>query len=414
MSSTHGAAADSGSTSLPGLAEIADVGVDRIRGGYSRHLFDDADRTLRDWFTERASRLGLDVERDRNGNLWAWWGEPGPNAFVTGSHLDSVPGGGAFDGPLGIVSALEALGRLRDAGHRPARPVAVVAFAEEEGSRFGVACLGSRLLTGALHPDRARALRDEAGRSLAQVYADAGLDPAAIGPDPARLDMIGTFVELHVEQGRGLVDLDEPVALAASILGHGRWRIRFRGQGNHAGATPMQSRQDPMVAAAATIARIPDLALAVEGSRATVGRVSALPGGTNVIPSVVDCWLDARAATDDATNALLQSIRAAARDAAAVNACSVEITEESWSPTVRFPDDTRAAIGAHIAPRGQSVPALPSGAGHDAGILAAHIPSAMLFVRNPTGVSHAPEEFATADDCAAGIAALERVIRGET
>lgn len=415
MSAFGSGGADSGATSLPGLAEIADVGADRVRGGYSRHLFDDADRTLRDWFLERAERIGLAVERDRNGNLWAWWGEPGPNAFVTGSHLDSVPGGGAFDGPLGVVSALEAVGRLRRSGHRPARPVAVAVFAEEEGARFGVACLGSRLLTGALDPDRARALRDATGRTLADVVAEAGLDPHHIGPDPDRLAMIGTFVELHVEQGRGLVDLDAPVGLASSILGHGRWRFRFEGQGNHAGATPMSDRRDPMVAAAAMIARVPALTAAVPGARATVGRLQALPGGTNVIPAVVECWLDARADEDTQTAALVDRIRAEAAEAALANGCTLDVREESWSGSVRFPAEPRAAIAAalHAGSPGP-VPVLPTGAGHDAGILAAHLPSAMLFVRNPTGVSHAPEEFADADDCAAGIDALERALRSAT
>ena len=132
------------------LAEIEDVGRDRRRGGYTRHVFDDAERELRDWFVERAQRLELEVTTDRNGNLWAWWGEPGPDAFVTGSHLDSVPGGGAHDGPLGVVSALAAVEQLKAAGFVPSRPLAVVVFAEEEGSRFGLACLGSRLLSGAV------------------------------------------------------------------------------------------------------------------------------------------------------------------------------------------------------------------------------------------------------------------------
>jgi len=127
------------------LRDLEGVGADRFRGGYSRHVFTAPELELRAWFTEQAQRRGLDVEQDRNGNLWAWWGRPGPDAVVTGSHLDSVPGGGAFDGPLGVASALAAVDRLRAQGFRPRRPLAVVVFAEEEGGRFGVACLGSRL-----------------------------------------------------------------------------------------------------------------------------------------------------------------------------------------------------------------------------------------------------------------------------
>jgi beta-ureidopropionase / N-carbamoyl-L-amino-acid hydrolase len=400
---------ESGATAFPGLAEIAGVGRDAARGGYSRHLFDDADRQLREWFTEKATRLGLDVERDRNANLWAWWGAPGPDALVTGSHLDSVPGGGAFDGPLGVVSALDAVGRLIAAGVRPGRPVAVVAFAEEEGSRFGLACLGSKLLSGQVAPERALALTDAAGLSLAEVMASAGVDPARVGRDDEALRRIGLFVELHVEQGRGLVDLDAPVGVASAILGHGRWRVIIRGQGNHAGATLMSDRRDPMVAAGGLIARIPALARAYPGARATVGRLTATPGGTNVIASRVDIMLDARAEDDATTKALVAEIAAFAQVAAAEQGCTAALVEESWTGTVDFDAGPREEVSAALG----GVPALSAGAGHDAGVLAATVATAMVFVRNPTGISHAPEEFATAEDCAAGVDALEAVLRAQ-
>lgn len=405
----------SGTASLAGLAEIAGVGRDTARGGYSRHLFDDADRQLREWFTERAVRIGLDVERDRNGNLWAWWGAPGPDALVTGSHLDSVPGGGAFDGPLGVISALEAVRRLMAAGVRPNRPVAVVVFAEEEGSRFGLACLGSKLLAGAVPAGRALALTDASGRTLAEVAAAASLDPAGMGYDEITLGRIGFFVELHVEQGRGLIGLDSPVGVASSILGHGRWRVRFTGEGNHAGTTLMADRRDPMVAAGTLIAGIPALAAAHDGARATVGRLQAVPGGSNVIASHVDLWLDARAEDNAVTRALVAEIAGAAAAIAGSSGCEVELTEQSWSGTVRFPAGPRGAVAAALrgVPGLGSVPALPTGAGHDAGVLAASVPAAMLFVRNPTGISHAPQEYATAEDCAAGIDALEAVLRAQ-
>jgi beta-ureidopropionase / N-carbamoyl-L-amino-acid hydrolase len=402
-----------------GLDAIADVGRDATRGGYSRHLFDDADRELRTWFVERAGRAGLDVERDRNGNLWAWWGAPGPDALVTGSHLDSVPGGGAYDGPLGVVSALEAVERLIAAGVAPTRPVAILVTAEEEGSRFGVACLGSRLMTGSLPAATALGLRDAEGGSLADLLASADLDPAYVGRDDEALARIGLFIELHVEQGRGLVDLGAPVGLATSILGHGRWRLRFTGEGNHAGATLMGDRRDPMVAAGATIAAIPGVALAHPGSRATVGRILPVPGGTNVIASHVDVWVDARAEDDDTTHALVAEIAEIASRLAAAQGCEAEMVEESWSPTVRFArgprDDVAAALRSTTrdtpSSGGADLPELPTGAGHDAGILSAVVPTAMLFVRNPTGVSHAPAEYASPDDCAAGVDALEAVLR---
>lgn len=391
---------------LSGLAEIADVGRDR-RGGYSRHLWQAADLELRSWFIERAERLGLSCETDRNGNLWAWWGQPGTNAVVTGSHLDSVPGGGAYDGPLGVVSSLEAIARLQASGFEPTRPCAVLMFAEEEGSRFGVACLGSRLLTGTIDADQARALTDRDGVTLAEAAEKVGLNPASLGADPAALARIGLFIELHVEQGRGLIDLGQPVAVASSILAHGRWRLTVTGQGNHAGATTMDKRRDPMVATAQAIVGVQAAARLLPGTRATVGRIEAIPGGTNVIASSVHAWLDARAETDEETRLLVADIETRAQQAADQNGCSATLTEESWAGAVQFTPDLRERFAQSLG----QVPQLSTGAGHDAGVLAALVPSAMLFVRNPTGISHAPEEFAEAADCVAGIDALELLLR---
>ena len=393
---------------LTGLHEIVDVGRDRARGGYSRHVWQPAELELRAWFIERAERLGLGVEPDRNGNIWAWWGAPGDDAVVVGSHLDSVPGGGEYDGPLGVVSALDAIALLQSTGFTPGRPCAVVVFAEEEGSRFGVACLGSRLMTGAIDPERAGALADADGVRFAEAAEANGIAARHLGRDDAALGRIGLFLELHVEQGRGLIGLDSPVAVASSILAHGRWRIDIVGEANHAGATRMGDRRDPMVAAARGIVAVRDAAAARGDDRATVGRIHALPGGTNVIPSAVTTWLDARSARDDDTRDLVAEITARVGAAAAAEGCSVTVVEESWSGAVHFDPVLRDGLAARLG----GIPALPTGAGHDAGILAAHVPTAMLFVRNPSGVSHSPEEHATLDDAVAGVVALEHVLRG--
>jgi N-carbamoyl-L-amino-acid hydrolase len=390
------------------LDAIAGVGRDPRRGGYSRHGFDRAELELREWFTEEARRRDLAVRCDRNGNLWAWWGEPGADAVVTGSHLDSVPGGGAFDGPLGVVSALAAVDVLRENGFTPVRPFAVVVFAEEEGGRFGVPCLGSRLLSGAIDPDAARGLLDPGGVTFAEAAAEAGLDPARLGRDDEALSAIGTFVELHVEQGRGLIDLGAPVGVADSILAHGRWRFRFAGEGNHAGATLLGDRRDPVVPAAETVLAARIAAADVPGARATVGRLVPNPGGTNVIASTVDLWLDARAGDDASTRQVVAHVRAMASAAAEREGCELVVTEESYGDTVHFDTGLRDRVVSALG----GVPVLPTGAGHDAGILAAHVPTAMLFVRNPTGVSHAPEEFAEADDCETGVSALATVLKG--
>ncbi|MET0132594.1 MAG: allantoate amidohydrolase [Kibdelosporangium sp.] len=394
------------STATELLTAIKDVGTDSTRGGYSRHGFDTAELELREWFTAAAAGRGLDVEVDRNGNIWAWWGAPGPDALVTGSHLDSVPGGGAFDGPLGVVSGLAAVDALQAKGFKPARPLALMVFAEEEGGRFGVPCLGSRLLTGATPAAAALALKDRAGDTFADAVKAAGLDPGLIGKDEEALGRIGRFVELHVEQGRGLVDLAAPVGVATSILAHGRWRFRFTGEGNHAGATPMTARHDPMLPASQLVLSARWAASSVDGSRATVGRLEPTPGGTNVIASSVDVWLDARAPNDGRTRSVVERITAAAKQSARDEGCELTVTEESYGDAVHFDSELREEVIAALG----KVPALPTGAGHDAGILAAHVPTAMLFVRNPTGISHAPAEHAEADDCEAGVEALAKVL----
>ncbi|MBO0824576.1 MAG: M20/M25/M40 family metallo-hydrolase, partial [Actinobacteria bacterium] len=173
-------------------SELLPVGRDERSGGYRRFSWTEPDAECRGWFARTATGLGLRTDCDGNGNLWAWWGRPGEGqAVVTGSHLDSVPDGGAYDGPLGVVSAFAAIGRLRADGFRPARPIAVTAFTEEEGARFGVACLGSRLLTGAIDPSQARQLRDRDGISLADAMLSAGRDPGLLGADEKLLTGVG-------------------------------------------------------------------------------------------------------------------------------------------------------------------------------------------------------------------------------
>ena len=393
------------------MRDISRVGADAQRGGYSRPVFSDAETELRSWFIEQAGRRGLDVGTDENGIIWAWWDTATGtrrDAVVTGSHLDSVPGGGEYDGPLGVASALVAVDVLKSRGIRPLRPLAIAVFPEEEGSRFGVACLGSRLLTGALDPDKARNLKDIDGNTYAEVAAANGQDPRFIGADYKTLRQLGVFVELHVEQGRGLIDLGRPVAIGSSILGHGRWKLSVSGQGNHAGTTLMKDRKDPMIAAAKIMVGIRDTAAKYRDARATVGRLQPVPGGTNVIASRVDMWIDVRHPRDEVTAALVESIHLNAQVMAAEENCTVTFGVESLSPTVHFDTGLRDQLQALLP----GAPVLDTGAGHDAGVLASHIPTAMLFVRNPTGISHSPEELVEDHDAEAGALALADALAG--
>jgi N-carbamoyl-L-amino-acid hydrolase len=298
----------------------------------------------------------------------------------------------------------------------------VVVFAEEEGSRFGRACLGSRLACGQADPAQVRGLRDPDGVTFERAARYAGLDPSGLGPVRWAAEA-ACFVELHVEQGRGLADLGQPVAVGTAILAHGRWRLEFTGEGNHAGTTRMADRRDPVVAASRAVLAARDLALAADNApadsnpsdnsnrpraaRATIGRAEIVPGGTNVIASAATAWLDCRAGDDAELAALVAEITEAARGAAVAEGCAVAVTEESLSPLVEFHPGLRDRIAALLS----GAPLLATGAGHDAGVLAELIPTAMLFVRNPTGVSHAPGEAATDEDCRAGAGALTTVLR---
>ena len=379
--------------------DLRAVGRHEGTGGYRRFAWTDADGTLREWFAGEAAARGLDLTVDRNGNQWAWWGDPdsGARGVVTGSHLDSVPDGGAFDGPLGVVSAFAAVDRLRADGHRPARPVAVVSFADEEGARFGVPCVGSRLLTGVLDADRARDLGDRDGTTMAAAMRRCGHDPLHLGRDDDTLARIGTYVELHVEQGRALVDRPAAVGVGSGIWPHGRWRLDLAGEANHAGTTRLADRDDPTLRLAAAV--LASRAAAEQaGAVATVGKVEVSPNSTNAVPSLVRAWLDARAADE----ASVRSVVAAVGQAAAADPA-----EESWSPAVTFDEPLRDRVAELLG----GAPVLPTGAGHDAGILAAAgVPAVMLFVRNPTGVSHSPAEHAERDDCLAGVEALATVL----
>ncbi|MGW0652360.1 allantoate amidohydrolase [Streptomyces umbrinus] len=395
--------------------ELQPIGRHPGSGGYRRFAWTGADRDCRDWFEEQARARGLSYELDRNGNQWAWLGDPAAgDAVVTGSHLDSVPDGGAFDGPLGVVSSFAALDELRSRNTEFTRPIAIVNFGDEEGARFGLACVGSRLAAGELTVEQARQLRDGDGVSLPQAMEAAGYDPDAIGADPERLARIGAFVELHVEQGRALDLSGDQVGIASAIWPHGRWRFDFRGEANHAGTTRLVDRRDPMLSYAETVlAARREASLA--GAVATFGKISVEPNGVNAIPSLVRGWLDSRAADQATLDTVVSGIEKAAREYADEHGVRLDVVRESFTPVVEFEHALRDEIARILGREKEAdlkVPVLGTGAGHDAGILSGSIPTAMLFVRNPTGVSHSPAEYAAEDDCVAGVTALADVLEG--
>lgn len=390
--------------------------------GTRRYSWTAEDAALRHWFTAQATARGMDVHTDANGNIRAWWGgrpADGESGVVTGSHLDSVADGGKWDGPLGVLLGFLAVDVLAAAEARGefvrGRSLGVVDYMDEEGTRFGVACLGSKLMSGALDPDKARALTDSDGVTLAEAMRAAGADPDAVGRDDAEITRSGTQVEVHIEQGKQLVGLEAPVGVASAIWPHGRWEFVFSGLADHAGTARLVDRKDAALPFAATVLAARAVAEELD-ARATFGRFHVEPGGPNVVPARVVALLDARAATDDVLTDMVDRIAASAREAGETHGVEVTVRKISHAPVVEFDADLRDLHGKLAAEAGEYLPEVPTQAGHDSGILAPVMPTSMLFVRSPHGISHSPLEDAADADVLAGLRALVRslaVLSGE-
>ena len=355
------------------LADLQPIGHDER--GTTRLAWTAEDAAAGDWFAARADELGLEVRMDPAGNRWAlpntpppWWG--------VGSHLDSVRSGGSYDGALGVCAAFAI------AEHAP---IAVIAFADEEGARFNTPTFGSRALTGALDPkvlDRV----DDDGVRLADAMADAGIDPGGIARAPQWLARLRGFLELHVDQTPDL----ERFAVVRSLAARMRVQADLVGRADHSGTTRPHERSDALLRAAVLIVAAHQRA--TENMVVTASRILVEPNALTTIAAHVRLWLDARSEDPAALSAWLEDLPAGAA-----------LTVASRSDGVTFDAQLRAELGD------------PDGivcfAGHDAGILAERIPAAMVLTRNPTGVSHSPEEGVDLDDAAAAAAAILEVVR---
>lgn len=354
---------------------------------------------------------GLEVSVDRAGNLFgrATGADPELPEVWTGSHLDTPPDGGRFDGALGVVAGLDAAEAI--AGSGGARhTVVVVAFRLEEGPRFGRGVFGSRAVVGRLDDDEAD-LVDADGITLGQAFAALGLGYALPdGRAVARLP--GCFVEAHIEQGPSLAARGAALGVVTSIAGMAGIELVFTGRRGHAGTVPMPLRADALAAAAGFVRAAHELARGLAGAVATIGRLDVSPGATNTIPGRVTAFADLRAPDAGALAALVDGAVAAARSAAEEAGCGVDVVPRwRYEPVAMHPGPMEALRRA-VAAAGLEPVELPSGAGHDAAILAeAGIPTAMLFVRSDAGgVSHAPEEDTGADAVAAAVAVLEAAL----
>ncbi|HZU39562.1 MAG TPA: hydantoinase/carbamoylase family amidase [Solirubrobacteraceae bacterium] len=372
------------------LAGLDGVGVGEH--GVHRLAWTAEDAACREWFAAQAAEAGLSVERDPAGNLWAcpdaeppWWG--------VGSHLDSVRGGGRFDGPLGVACGFAIAADARV-------PVAVVSFADEEGARFNTPTFGSKALAGRLDLPGILERRDEHGVALGEAMGAAGVDPAGIERAPAWRQRLRGFVEIHIDQSTEVARAGLPVAVVSALATRCRLEAELRGRADHAGTTPREERRDALAAAARLIVAADELG-AEAGVTVTTARMLVEPNAATTIAELVRLWIDGRSADAVA----LETWRAALGDAAGELAgrSGVEIALELASRSAGRAFDSGLRLRLRQAGQdalGRAIPEAVCFAGHDAGVLAEHLPAAMVLVRNPTGVSHSPAEDVALEDAA--------------
>lgn len=365
----------------------------------------DANREAREYLVERMAAAGLDVRVDAVGNVVGTWTppdvDPGADPVAAGSHLDSVPEGGIFDGPLGVYAALESVRAIDEAGLEPDRPIAVVSFTEEEGARFGDGLLGSSVATGHRDPEAALALSDDDGVTLESALDSIGFRGEG-RVDAARWD---AWVELHVEQDDRLESADRPVGVVTTITGIAHCEAQIRGEADHAGATAMSDRTDALAAAAEFVhdverAARDRVAAGSEAAVGTVGRLSVSPNATNVVPGRVLAGVDVRDVERDSMDAVLE--RAAASLARLEGERGVETDLERGIDLDPTPMSDRVRSAAHGAAERAGLEAmdLHSGAAHDTMHVADVTDAGLLFAPSQDGISHNPLEWTDPEDCA--------------
>jgi beta-ureidopropionase / N-carbamoyl-L-amino-acid hydrolase len=383
------------------LAGLGDTGV--RPDGVFRLAWTEEDAATRAWFERQAAGAGLRVVRDPAGNLWAT-PDDDPPWWSVGSHLDSVRGGGRFDGPLGVACGFEIAAN-------GARPVAVLSFADEEGARFNTPTFGSKALAGRLDLPGVLERRDDDGMALGDAMRAAGVDPNAVTDAPSWLEKLAGFFEVHIDQTTELARAGEPVGVVSSLAARTRLQAGLRGRADHAGTTPRAERRDALSTAARLIVGAEEEAGGDEALTVTTSRIIARPNAPTTIAADVRLWIDARAPSFAAIDAWRSRLAALVSDLEARSGVSIELSVASRSEPREFSGELRAALSrATEDVLGRPAPELVCYAGHDAGVLAERVPAAMLLVRNPTGVSHSPEEEVALQDAAIGAEVVERAL----
>lgn len=371
-------------------------------GGYNRPGYSDADMAARDWFAGEMQRDGFTVHRDGVNNLFARYGPADGPCVMAGSHLDTVPEGGAFDGVLGACAALECIRTMRDAGIEPKTAVVVVATAEEEG-RFG-GMLGSQAMVGAVTPEWLRLASDNSGVVLVKAMRAQGLDAHAALEAAWRRGSVKAFVELHIEQGPVLERAGVPLGIVSGISGVCNLQVRFTGIANHSGTTPMEMRADAFAGLASFACTIPDIVResGTEQSRITIGKVEIQPNTAHTIPGIAEFSVIIRDTSDAVMRTLRATVDGCIETAAKAHGLVFGIEEKSWLAPVSLDDELGAMLFDEAARLGVRALGLPSGAGHDAQTMQSFCPSGLIFVPSRNGISHSPAEWSDWGDMERG------------
>lgn len=388
---------------LSGLAEIGK----HEGGGVARLSFTPEERAAKDLVASYMEEAGLDVREDAVGNLFGRreGRNPGAPSVLVGSHVDSVLGGGDFDGPLGVLGGIEVLQTMEEEGIETEHAVEVVAFTDEEGARFSLGMIGSRALAGTLSREDLRH-EDREGVSIAEAMREAGLDPTRVGEAARPAGALAAYLELHIEQGKVLEGEGLPVGVVTGIAGPVWLRLSFAGEAGHAGTTPMGYRRDALAAAAEVVRIVEEEASATGSTVGTVGQAEARPGGINIIPGRADISLDLRDIDESVRDEVEGRIRERAGEACERRGIGLEFGELQRLPPAPCSEEIRSTIAAACEQEGIRPYSLPSGAGHDGMHVAGLCPMGLVFVRSRGGISHNPKEWSSREDCEAGCKVL--------
>jgi hydantoinase/carbamoylase family amidase len=385
------------------LEAAARIGGDE-RGGVTRFAWSPELAQANAWLVQQLAELGLETELDPAGNVIGRWEAGEGKAVALGSHLDTVPSGGRYDGALGVLAALDVVRRLKADGIEPSRPLWVISFNDEEGGRFQTGMLGSRAFCGDCD------LEDWERRGVPDAMTEAGFDFGRLG-EAARVGEIGAYLELHIEQGPVLERNGVDLGVVTAVTGMLGFRVRFTGEANHAGTTPMELRRDALAGAARVVLALREVARGRDDMTANVGVISAEPGGFNVVPGAAELTIDVRSPTAEGFAWLEPFVRKTLKRIAAEERLGLELRETHRKQPVTLDPALQDALEAAAKVEGATTLRMPSGAGHDAMVLAHHVPAAMLFVPSRGGLSHTPDEFTPPEQCELGARVLARAVR---